>query len=428
MSLDATHQAQLGELKCPTCGGLQEYSPETQSLKCQACGSTVTVQTTQVSPAQQENDFHQALAQSRTERTAIQVATVKCENCGATTALDANVASDRCAFCAAPLVVRSGSTRDLLRPQAVLPFSIDRDKALGQFKEWIASRWFAPNALKRAAREDGLAGVYVPYWTFDSDTYTRYTGMRGVYYYVSETYTAMENGKAVTRTRQVRKTRWYSASGSVNNHFDDILVLASSSLPEDYANKLEPWDLQALAPFDERYLSGFRTEIYQTELEPAFKKADARMRPTIEQSIRRDIGGDDQRINSTHVQHSNVTFKHVLLPIWISAYRFKDKVFRFLVNGRTAEVQGERPYSWVKITLFVMMILALVGAGLFVYNAYEKQHAQLDSRNHSPSSHGDDDLAAGVAFLEISDRSGNLSQAVASIDDGHELAGFDQLL
>ena len=80
----------------------------------------------------------------------------------------------------------------------------------------------------------------------------------------------------------------------------------------------------------------------------------------IRRLVRRDIGGDEQRITSVNTQHDNVTFKHILLPIWISAYRYKDRVYRFLINSRTGEVQGERPWSWVKIVLLVMAVLLLI--------------------------------------------------------------------
>ena len=89
---------------------------------------------------------------------------------------------------------------------------------------------------------------------------------------------------------------------------------------------------------------------------------DARIRVL----VCRDIGGDEQRIHSVKTQHDNVTFKHILLPVWISAYRYQNQVYRFLVNARTGEVQGERPYSWVKITLLVLAILAAVGIAVLM--------------------------------------------------------------
>jgi len=169
------------------------------------------------------------------------------------------------------------------------------------------------------------------------------------------------NGNTVTRTRQVRRTRWSYASGRVQNTFDDILVLASNSLPRKIAQRLAPWDLENFVPYRDEYLSGFVAESYQVDLSQGFETAREIMDGFIRQSICRDIGGDHQRIDSVNTQYENITFKHTLLPVWISAYRYRERVFRFLVNARTGEVQGERPYSVWKILLLVLAIVLIVG-------------------------------------------------------------------
>ena len=115
----------------------------------------------------------------------------------------------------------------------------------------------APRALVRPQRaqeegqarnEERIQGIYVPYWTYDAHADTHYRGQRGTYYYVTQSYTATVNGKSVMRTRQVRKTRWRNVSGHVADNFDDVLVLASKSMPEKLADALEPWDLKSLSP------------------------------------------------------------------------------------------------------------------------------------------------------------------------------------
>jgi hypothetical protein len=147
-------------------------------------------------------------------------------------------------------------------------------------------------------------------------------------------------------------------------NFDDVLVLASRSLPAHHTEALEPWDLKNLEPYKDEYLSGFRAESYRVGLEPGFDRAKEIMAGVIDGDVRRDIGGDEQRVHSIRTQYNDVTFKHILLPIWISAYRWKEKVYRFVVNGRTGEVQGERPWSVVKILLAVLAALALIGGGI----------------------------------------------------------------
>ncbi|MCZ2443757.1 MAG: DNA helicase PriA, partial [Flavobacteriales bacterium] len=162
-----------------------------------------------------------------------------------------------------------------------------------------------------------------------------------------------------------QRTRWFTVSGNVSHPFDDVLVVASHSLPLNYVEKLEPWDLGNITRFDERFLGGFITEKYKVELKEGFDTAKTKMDTYIRTLVRRDIGGDEQRIISLQTDHSNITFKHILLPIYLSAFRFKGKVYNFLVNGRTGEVQGERPYSAWKIALLVIAVLAVLGVVIY---------------------------------------------------------------
>jgi hypothetical protein len=229
----------------------------------------------------------------------------------------------------------------------------------------VASLWFAPNDLARYADANAVKGLYIPYWTYDCETESDYRGERGDDYHETQHYTVTVNGRTEHRTRTVTKTRWRSVSGRVSNSFDDVLVLASNSLPRAYTEKLEPWDLENLVPYRDEYLAGFVAESYQVDLESGFGIARQIMDQTIRSTIRRDIGGDHQRIHWVNTRYDDILFKHILLPLWLSAYRYRDRSFRFLINARTGEVCGERPYSAWKITLLVLTILLVIGIIVF---------------------------------------------------------------
>jgi len=355
------------ETKCHDCGAILNFAPGTNNLKCQYCGAENEIVPEDTEPIE-ELDFDAYIKETVKEEDTMQVATVKCTACGASSTLKPNISSDECPFCGTPIIVQGGTMTSIIKPKSLLPFKITQKEAYEGFRRWIKKLWFAPTALKKyALQADKLKGMYIPFWTYDSDTYTKYSGARGTYYYVTETYT--EGGQ--TKTRQVRKIRWTPVSGSVSHFFDDILIVASHSLPIKKVNKLEPWDFENLTNFDERFLSGFQTETYQVDLKEGFEQAKKVMESTIRNLVRRDIGGDEQRIYSMNTQYSNITFKHLLLPIWISAYRFKKKVYRFLVNGRTGEVQGERPYSFWKIFFFILGILAVIAIALYFFGVFE---------------------------------------------------------
>ncbi len=167
-------------------------------------------------------------------------------------------------------------------------------------------------------------------------------------------------GREVQRTRQVRHTRWYPASGTVNGSFDDVLIPATTSLPSNRLAALEPWDFPQLRSYDPAFLAGFKAQRYQIDLEQGFELMKQVIAPAIENSVSNDIGGDEQRIESLSTEYSDITFKHLLLPVYAGAYRYNSKLFQILVNGRTGEIQGERPYSFWKIALLVVTILIVV--------------------------------------------------------------------
>lgn len=357
------------QFPCKQCGANLQFAPGTLSLKCPYCGAM-----NEIPPAAGEDGaaqrveelgLNQYFQDCCADEDMQERVTVRCTTCGAETTLAPNVTADRCPFCGTGIVAE-GSSKKIIRPKSLLPFHVTKDQATGQFRTWIGGLWFAPSELKNRAEAAQIAGVYIPCWTYDANTQSDYTGQRGDHYYVSESYTTVENGKTVTRTRQVQRTRWSFASGRVENAFDDLLVLASRSLPPKLAEALEPWDLEQLVPYRDEYLSGFVAESYQVSLPEGFEVAKGIMAGEIDSTVRRDIGGDVQQVSSVDTHYFDVTFKHALLPVWISAYRFHDRTFRFLVNARTGEVQGERPYSAVKITLFVLSILLAIGIVVLV--------------------------------------------------------------
>ncbi|MGC3947337.1 MAG: hypothetical protein QM762_22945 [Chryseolinea sp.] len=357
------------ELACSGCGAMLKFKPGTHNLVCEYCGASNEIARPEATGTLQEISLDEFLATNFLKEDTVEVAVVKCENCGATTTLNARISSDKCPFCASSLVVKTGTTASLHKPQYVLPFGIDDKKATANFQRWLKSLWFAPSDLKHYADSaNRLAGMYLPFWTFDCKTNSSYTGQRGENYTVTESYTAVENGRNVNRTRQVVKTRWYPASGRVGNTFDDVLIEATASLRKDKLRALEPWDLKNLVNYNDGYLSGFRTETYSVDVKGGYQEAKQVMEPVIHGTIRADIGGDQQIIQFVNTSYHNPTFKHILLPVWLSAYRYNNKVFQFLVNARTGEVQGERPYSAIKITLAVIAVLVIVGVIILVGN------------------------------------------------------------
>jgi predicted RNA-binding Zn-ribbon protein involved in translation (DUF1610 family) len=356
--MDATAPAYAHRFPCEACGSDLRFDPGSGDLVCGHCGNRQPISSERTPwGGIRELDFRAAQEAKLPAAETEDVRGVSCTSCGAHIELGTDIHAKECPYCASPVVTDTGTHRQI-KPKGVLPFALTESQARKAMTDWLGRLWFAPNGLQQYARKGRkMDGIYVPYWTFDADTKSRYTGERGTVYYVTQTVT--RNG----RREQVRvpRVRWAPASGRVARFFDDVLVLASRSLPKRFTDGLEPWDLSALSPYRPEYLAGFLAEGYQVTLEDGFTEARAYMDRMIDRDVRFDIGGDQQRVHRIETSVSDVTFKHILLPVWMAAYKYRGQTYRFVINGRTGRVQGERPYSAWKIAFAVIvgLIVAL---------------------------------------------------------------------
>ncbi|GAA0289961.1 zinc ribbon domain-containing protein [Rhodovulum strictum] len=344
---------------CDQCGASLRFDPGARHLVCAHCGHVQPIPGAGPDDGHlHELDYRAALAAALPAAEMEEVRRLKCPNCGAEIELDDQTHAGACPFCATPVVTDTGRQRRI-KPQAVLPFALSERQAHKAMTDWLGRLWFAPNGLRDYARRGRpMQGIYVPFWTYDAQTRSRYSGARGTIHY--ETRMVMRNGQR--QAERVQTIRWSPVSGRVARDFDDVLVLGSTSLPQRHTDGLQPWDLAGLEPYRPDYLAGFGAEGYTVGLEQGFGTARAIMDRVIRRDVAADIGGDQQRIDRLETEVSDVTFKHILLPVWLAAYRYRGKSYRFVVNGRTGRVQGERPWSVWKIALAVALGLILAGA------------------------------------------------------------------
>lgn len=348
---------------CEQCGADLVFSIGVQQLRCEFCGHEQALPTTE-SPEIVEHDYRERLEwlNARKQVTLPDQYEVSCSNCGATVSFDGTLTSSHCAYCATPLQRdQAHRSPERLSVDGVLPFLVEQPRAQANLRAWVKSLWFAPNAFLKQGVEGKFQGVYLPFFTFDSLTFTRYSGQRGDHYTV-----VVGTGK---EQRVETRVRWSSASGSFQRFFDDTLVLAAQGMNRDLMHALEPWPLGKVRPFQESYLAGFAARTYDLELPTCFDEAKARIEAALTAQVRAEIGGDTQRIDALDVRWSGITCKHVLLPAWLLSYRYKDHVYQVFINATTGEVQGERPWSWVKITFAVLLGLTAAGAAALAFQS-----------------------------------------------------------
>jgi hypothetical protein len=347
---------------CKGCGASLRYSPVTNSLSCEFCSNIEPIPLS--NETIEEYDFYEALELLGRSRAKEITKEVKCSKCAVTFELNPYSISSSCPYCGTPAITDFVKE---ITPKSILPFVITQDDATIRFKKWLGSLWFAPSKLKELARGDEkLVGYYLPHWTYDSQTYSRYRGQRGNIYYVNVEKTVIVDGREQRVIQREARIRWTPVEGAVSNSFDDITVGASKTISHSILESLSPWDTTKLLPYDEKYLSGFESEEYTIGLDNGFEFAKIKMDRVIRRDIRRDIGGDQQQIDFVDTKYSNTTYKNALFPVWIAEFNWRGKTYNYAINGQSGEVVGERPYSVVKIVMLVGFVLFVLGVGIYL--------------------------------------------------------------
>jgi len=333
------------------------FNPDTQSLTCPYCEHRIEVAKSQ----EDIMEYDLATAEEHASHDwGSEKRVIHCESCGAETILDSVETAQFCAFCGSSHIVRNDESAGI-SPESLIPFKVSREAAMKHFSEWVNGRFFAPNALKTEHQVQKMSGIYIPCWTYDSDTFSFYTGEGGTYYYETQTEWVERDGKRQLVTKQVRKIRWWPTSGTYTEYFDDVLVHASKKVDDHLMENLRPFHLKELVRYRPEFLSGFLAERYSVGLKEGWEKAKAFIKERIRSGVIGQINADEVRNLHIRTQYRDVRYKHILLPVWICAYTYKNKTYQFMINGQTGEVQGHCPVSpWKVAGVIAASIAALL--------------------------------------------------------------------
>jgi predicted RNA-binding Zn-ribbon protein involved in translation (DUF1610 family) len=348
---------------CEACGAQMHYSATHGKMYCKHCGHTQAVPVSKDQII--ERSFSEALDKTKLQKgLGVTVKTFACKNCGAITQVDAKTVAFSCDFCGSNNVNEEAHDDEVIRPQGLIPFIIDRKQAVQTFKDWITVGWFTPNNLKKVRDLAKIEGVYVPFWTYDAKTESSWAAEAGYHYYV-EVETTDANGNKVYTKQQ--RTRWEPVSGYDKHNFDDVLVIASKGVSQNRAQQVYPYRLNDTVNYEPKFMLGWKAEVAAIPVEQGFKVADKIMDNFIEQDIIRTIPGDTYRNLEIRTRKHHITFKHILLPIWIAAYTFDNRLYQVIVNGQTGQISGEKPVSWAKIMLAVLVGILVLTILYFVF-------------------------------------------------------------
>ncbi|MGI8937405.1 MAG: hypothetical protein ACR2JF_04140, partial [Iamia sp.] len=352
---------------CRQCGDQLVFDITHQRLACPSCGNSQEIIEGE-GPGPLERDLRAAMATLSERTEALHTRQVEgekeivCQSCGGHTTFSGTLTATRCPYCATPIQRDDvHEAPDRLAVDGVLPFAVDEKTGREVVEKWINGRRFAPTEFKKYKSTGSFSSVYAAYFTYDADTVTQYHGQRGENYTV--TVGSGDNRRTETRTR------WYSVSGTVYERFDDLAVLANDGFDRNRVTALEPWPTQRAKSFSPEYVAGHLSRTYDHDVADSFGEAKARMDQEIRAAVKRDIGGDQQRVQSSQTDYRDLGYKHLLLPIWLLTVIYQQKPFQVFINGITGEVQGDRPWSKVKIAAAIVAAIILIIIGVVIYSA-----------------------------------------------------------
>lgn len=341
--------------KCPACGGNMVFDPDSQMLYCSYCG---TKQGLTKNITAQELSMLDGLSEKRNwgENESV---VFSCSNCGAKVVLPINETATNCPFCGTAHVKKSEELAGL-KPNGVLPFSFNIDKAIEYCKAWVKRRIFAPRKFKKNLGIQNLKGVYAPCFSFDSKTESFYSGRIGVRH-----TRVVGSGK---NRRVETYIVWRTISGSYYYNFDDILITAGKKFDQNKLEKLQPYESNTAKQFDESYLLGFMAYHYDTDLADCWGLAKNKIDACIRKGILSQYSYDVVDFVNVSTTHSRVTYKYVMLPVYVGNFTYRKKLFNFYVNGNSGKVTGKTPKSPWRILFAVLLGLGIAcGIGLLVY-------------------------------------------------------------
>lgn len=338
--------------KCDKCGANLTFDPEKGCLHCGHCGENKDFKSSgEVAELQIKDAFLNA------EHWKDDSVAYRCDNCGAIVVVDGRQTATLCPYCGTGHV-KETDNENFLKPGAVYPFTLSGETAVSKAREWCKKRIFAPKKFKKSFVVDNMKGVYEPCYTFDSVTYSTYEGRLGRT--VTRTVGSGKNRRVVTRVE------YFNVSGTYSYSFDDVFINASSSYDKKTFNKIAPFNYQSIKGYDKRYLSGFMAHRSDKTIESAWDEAKCDMDDRIKQNILSRYTYTTVSYLNVSTIHNDVTYKYVLVPIYLLNYNYSKSNYKVYVNGNTGKVVGKTPLSWLRVGFAALIGLAATAGLLYL--------------------------------------------------------------
>lgn len=346
------------EYKCPCCGGAVSFDSTQQKMVCPYCDAEFDIEAlknlqnenddSDKQPERYEWDVQPGNQWGEDELKGINLYT--CQSCGGELIADENTGATNCPYCDNPVILKSSFSGDL-RPDFVIPFKLDKKAAKAAMENHLKGKPFLPKVFKDQNHIDEIKGIYVPFWLFDCDTYSKYT-FRG------------------TKVRHWSDSKYdYTETSHFNIYregclaFRNVPVDGSEKMPDDFMESIEPFDYSQMVDFETAYLAGYLADKYDVDQKSSIGRANNRIKQSTEEAFKRTVHG----YATVSTAGSNVGFyksaaHYALLPVWILNTTWKNQKFMFAMNGQTGKFVGDLPTDKGLFWKWFFGIFAISGA------------------------------------------------------------------
>lgn len=345
------------EYKCPACGAAMEFDSASQKMKCPYCDTEVEVSAfaqdgnaaeakTDTDPAEKE---HSGWQEEELEHLVVYV----CESCGGEITADKNTGATTCPFCGNRVVIK-GQFQGDLKPDAIIPFQLDKKAAKAAYEKHLSGKAFVPKVFKEENHIDEIVGVYVPFWLFDADVHADMS-------YQGEKIRVWRAGDV-----EYTEHSYYQADRSGEITFSNIPADGSRKMDDALMEAIEPFHYEEAKDFQPAYLAGYVADRYDVELEECHKRARKRMAQSAEDLLRGTVTQYTAvKTVSRNIQEKHAAHRYVLYPVWILNTTWNGEKFTFAMNGQTGKMVGDLPADKASFWRFTAIGGAILGAAIY---------------------------------------------------------------
>ena len=350
------------QFKCPCCGGSLQFDDKSQNIVCPYCDSQFTPESLKdytdelASQPQEDTSWDESMVQAYTNEEKKGIKIYSCDSCGGEIIVDETTSSTCCPYCGNNVLVSKELSGDL-KPNYVIPFKNDKEVVKENLKKFFKKKPLLPSSFSKENVIEEIKPLYVPFWLFDAD-------VSGTVEFKGETTRRWSDSNY-----DYRETKVYSILRGGNIAFDHVPVDGSKKMEDQLMESIEPYNFNEAVEFNAAYLAGYAADRYDVDKDVTFDRATVRFRDGTVQAFRRDISGyDNVSMTRTNLQFDNTNAAYALYPVWILNTKWKDKSFRFAVNGQTGKIAGNLPVSVGKAFgfwfMFFFIFLAVIGGAI----------------------------------------------------------------